>query len=54
MCQLRETVTATLDLLNELHDVEEVKLDSAMLAGKMNYLSRNFPNLGLWGEAFEV
>ncbi|KAF9503809.1 hypothetical protein BS47DRAFT_1490332 [Hydnum rufescens UP504] len=52
--QLRETVTATLQLLNELHDVEEVKLDSAMLAGKMNDLSRNLHDLGLWGEAFEV
>ncbi|KAF9507392.1 hypothetical protein BS47DRAFT_312788 [Hydnum rufescens UP504] len=52
--QLRETVTATLELLNELHDVREVQLDLAMLARKMNDLSRNLHDLGLWGEAFEV
>ncbi|KAF9513946.1 hypothetical protein BS47DRAFT_1392840 [Hydnum rufescens UP504] len=52
--QLRKAVMATLELLNELHDVAEVKSDSAMLAGKMDDLAMNLHDLGLQGEAFEV
>jgi hypothetical protein len=50
----RQPTGATLELLNELHDTRELKLDSTMLAGKMDDLSNNLHDLDLWGEAFEA
>jgi hypothetical protein len=45
---------AILQLLNELYDVGEVEFDLAVLGGKMNDLSLNLHDLGLWDEAVQV
>ncbi|KAF9520146.1 hypothetical protein BS47DRAFT_1387488 [Hydnum rufescens UP504] len=52
--QFRETVSTTLELLNELHNTAQAELDVATLADKMSQLSLNLSDLGLWDEAFEV
>jgi Tetratricopeptide repeat len=52
--QLHETVSATSQLLNELHGTPQIKLDSAILSKKMNELRLNLRDLGLWDEAVQV
>ena len=54
MQQLCETVSAVLQLLNELQNMPHAKLDAAMLAGKMGILSLNLSDLGLREEALEM
>jgi len=52
--QLRETVSVTFQLLDELCNISQVKPDAAIMADKMSRLSLNLTKLGLWDVAFEV
>lgn len=52
--QLRNSILAILQLLNELEDMPRTKLDAATVAEKMGMLSLNLSDLGLREEALEV